>query len=220
MECGIASEDADDLDSASRPPQTALPIWQTSPGWWFRRIGVPLLALISVAGAIVWLERPSDTSERLVATGDEPLAADSSAPQEGSFAPEFRLTTLDGRELRLSDFRGSVVLLNFWATWCGPCRQEMPLFEQALGDHAESGLVVLAVNVEEGSAKVRPFVERLELTYTIAMDEKGAVSRRYRVRSFPTTYFIGRDGRVEGRRVGEYSRSILFGRLDQLLGEP
>ena len=96
----------------------------------------------------------------------------------------------------------------------------MPLFEQAQQRHSEDGLVVLAVNVREGSGLVRPFVERLALSYPIPMDEKGAVAGRYRVRSFPTTYFIGRDGTVEGRRVGAYTRQILFGRLEQLLEDP
>ena len=209
-------------EGPGRPDEgTGLHAWQTSPGWWFRRVGVPLLALVAIAGAIVWLERPADEpSTRRVAQGDEPLEADASAPQEGAPAPEFTLTTLDGQEVRLSQYRGSVVVLNFWATWCGPCREEMPLFEQAHRDRAHEGLVVLAVNVEERPGLVRPFVERLALTYPILLDDRGAVARRYRVRSYPTTYFVGRDGRIEGRRVGAYTRQILFGRIDQLLAEP
>ncbi|MGH2602029.1 MAG: TlpA family protein disulfide reductase, partial [Dehalococcoidia bacterium] len=140
-------------------------------------------------------------------------------PQEGSPAPDFVLSTLDGREVRLSDYRGNVVLLNFWATWCGPCREEMPLFEAAQQEYSDRGLVVLAVNVGEGSSTVRPFVERLALTYDIALDGNSSIARRYRARSFPTTYFIDRDGTVEGRRVGAYTRQILFGRLAQLLDE-
>ena len=212
--------DAD--DPSSTPDQNPLPVWQTSPGWWFRRIGIPLLALVAIAGVIVWLERPGggDDPSRRVAEGDEPLEADTRAPQEGAPAPDFTVTTLSGEKVRLSDYRGKVVLLNSWATWCGPCRDEMPLFEQAQQRHAEDGLVVLAVNVREGSGQVRPFVERLTLSYPIGLDEKGAVSGLYRVRSFPTTYFIGRDGTVEGRRVDAYTRQILFGRLEQLLEEP
>jgi thiol-disulfide isomerase/thioredoxin len=183
-------------------------------------VGLPLIVLMAVATALVLLQRSDEDATGRVATRDEPLEADTGAPQEGSAAPDFTLATLAGGEVRLSDFRGKVVLLNFWATWCGPCRDEMPLFEQAMTDHAERGLVVLAVNVRERPGTVRPFVERLALTYPIALDEAGRIARRYRVRSYPTTYFVGRDGTIEGRRVGAYTRQILFGRLDQLLELP
>ncbi|MGH2586874.1 MAG: redoxin domain-containing protein [Dehalococcoidia bacterium] len=209
------------MDTSQPNPEepSTLPAWQRSAGWWFRWIGLPLLAVIVIAGAIIWLERPDEEPPRRTATDDEPLVADGGAPQEGSPAPDFVLSTLDGREVRLSDYRGNVVLLNFWATWCGPCREEMPLFEAAQQEYSDRGLVVLAVNVGEGSSTVRPFVERLALTYDIALDGNSSIARRYRARSFPTTYFIDRDGTVEGRRVGAYTRQILFGRLAQLLDE-
>jgi peroxiredoxin len=196
-----------------------LPAWQTSPAWWLRWVGLPLIAVMAIAAAIVWLQRPGDDPPRRVAEVDEPLASDTAAPQEGQPAPDFTLRTLDGGEIRLSELRGQVVLLNFWATWCGPCRDEMPLFEQALKERGPDGLVIVAINVQESDAQVRPFVERLGLTYPIGMDKNGSLARRYRVRSYPTTYFVGRDGTVEGRRVGAYTRHILFGRLSQLLDE-
>lgn len=202
-----------ETDGADRPA------WQTSPGWWFRRVGLPLLALVAIAAVIVWLQRPEDALKRSTAESDVPLERDTAAPQEGAPAPDFTVETLDGQRLRLSDLRGQVVVLNFWATWCGPCREEMPLFERAAAEFAGQGLVLIAINVQERPGAVRTFVERLGLTYPIGLDEKGTIARRYRVRSFPTTYFVGRDGTVEGRRVGAYTRQILFGRLDQLLND-
>ena len=206
-------------DAPPSEPEPTPPAWQSSPLWWFRWIGLPLLAITAIAAAIVWLQRPEDDLERQVADADVPLEADMAAPQEGQTAPEFTLRTLDGAEVRLSELRGKVVVLNFWATWCGPCREEMPLFEQAKAEREADGLVILAVNVQESDGQVRPFVERLGLTYSIGMDKNGSLARRYEVRSYPTTYFIGRDGTIEGRRVGAYTRQILFGRLSQLLDE-
>jgi thiol-disulfide isomerase/thioredoxin len=199
---------------------TSLPSWKTSPGWWIRRVGIPLLAISVIAGAIVWLQAPESSSDRRTARADEPLESDTEAPQEGAPAPPLQLTTLNNEDVSLSDYLGKIVVLNFWATWCGPCREEMPLFEQAQQQYGSDKVIILAVNVREGTGTVRPFVERFALTYPILLDERGSVARRYRVRSFPTTYFIGRDGTVEGRRVGAYTRQILFGRIDQLLDPP
>jgi thiol-disulfide isomerase/thioredoxin len=196
-----------------------LPAWQTSPTWWFRWIGLPLVVIMGIAAAMIWLQRPEDEIPRRVAEADAPLEADTAAPQEGQPAPDFTLRTLDGGEIRLGDLRGKIVVLNFWATWCGPCREEMPLLEQAMSERGPDGLVIVAINVQESEAQVRPFVQRLNLTYPIGMDRNGCLARRYRVRSYPTTYFISRDGAIEGRRVGAYTRQILFGRLSQLLDE-
>ena len=103
--------------------QQPLPAWQTSPGWWFRRIGIPLLVLVAIAGVIVWLERPEGGDEtRRVAESDEPLEADTRAPQEGEPAPDFTLMTLAGERVWLSDYHGKVVLLNVCATLFCICR--------------------------------------------------------------------------------------------------
>ncbi|MGE0544278.1 MAG: redoxin domain-containing protein [Dehalococcoidia bacterium] len=210
-----------DVEPQSPPDENeSLPPWKTSPGWWIRRVALPLLVISVIAGAIVWLQAPESSSERRIAHADEPLASDAEAPQEGSPAPSLQLTTLNDEEVSLSDYLGRIVILNFWATWCEPCREEMPLFEQAQQHYGADVLVILAVNVREGAGTVRPFVERFALTYPILLDERGSVARRYRVRSFPTTYIIGRDGTVQGRRVGAYTHRILFGRIDQLLDAP
>jgi len=185
---------------------------------WGVRLGVPLIALTVIATAIVWLQRPDDTGRRIVAESDVPLDSEGGAPQEGAQAPDFQLAALDDSAIQLSDLRGRIVVLNFWATWCGPCRDEMPLLEQASADF-DGDVVVVAINVQGRRATVRQFLDKLQLTYRIGLDQNGTVARRYHVRSFPTTYFIGRDGRVEGRRVGAYTRTILYGRLEQLLDQ-
>ena len=206
-------------DRPSEDERTAPP-WRTSAGWWLRRVALPVLVITIIVGTIVWLQRPDEELNRRVAVVDEPLASDGSAPQDGSPAPDFTLATLDGQEVSLRDFQGRFVLLNFWATWCGPCREEMPLFEQAQQQYGVENLVIVAVNVQESQGMVRSVVDRIALTYPVAMDARGATARRYGVRSYPTTFFVDRDGRIEGRRVGAYTRHILFGRLDQLLETP
>ena len=210
-----------DTESQSPPDQNiSLPPWKSSAAWWFRRVAVPLLAIVIITGAIVWLQMPEGGSHRRIARTDELLESEAQAPQEGTPAPHVRLTTLNGEDVSLSNYLGKVVILNFWATWCGPCREEMPLFEQAQQHYGADDVVILAINVREGAGTVRPFVERFALTYPILLDERGATAGRYRVRSFPTTYLIGRDGSVEGRRIGAYTHRILFGRIDQLLEAP
>ena len=118
-------------------------------------------------------------------------------------APTFVLPGPSGVPLRLADFRGRVVLLNFWATWCPPCIAEMPSMERLHQSLQERGLVVLAVSVDtEGVAKVTPFLQRLGLTFSVALDPHGAVSRKYGAADLPSSFLIDRQGRVVAAATG------------------
>lgn len=166
------------------------------------------------AGAVVFFGLPS-----LVPAGSASAPAAASAltpapaPVVGAPAPNFTLASLDGEAVTLADLRGQVVLLNFWATWCGPCEAEMPAIEDRYKTFRESGLTVLAVNLAEPEAEVRAFVERLGLTFTILMDPSETVFDLYRVRGYPTTFIIDRAGSIIQQRVGYMSD----GQLDQYL---
>lgn len=142
-----------------------------------------------------------------------PLAAP--APIVGAPAPDFVLTTLAGEQVHLADLKGQVVMINFWATWCGPCEAEMPAIQSRYDTLRTNGLVVLAVNADESAETVQPFVDRWALTFPILMDPGLVVNDLYRVRGMPTTFFIGRDGVIAAQKVGLMSE----GQLDRYLGE-
>jgi len=141
-------------------------------------------------------------------------------PKEHKLAPALTLPQLGGGKLRLSDERGKVVLLHFWASWCVACRHEMPQIE-ALSQHYQgAGLVVLAVNVDRGGKElVQNFVQEYHLSFPVLLDLEGNVRNRYAVRALPMTYVIGRDGKMIGRVFGErdWSSSAAFRMLDKLL---
>lgn len=118
-------------------------------------------------------------------------------------AADFELPDLGGKQVRLSTFRGTLVFLNFWATWCPACRAEMPSMEKLYKAFKDKGLVMLAVSSDAGGAKVvGPFMQDYRLTFPALLDPDGRVTRMYQVRGIPTTYLIDREGRVIGRAVG------------------
>lgn len=135
-------------------------------------------------------------------------------------APEFELPGLDGRRVGLRALRGRVVLVNFWATWCAPCREEMPALDRLARELAPRGLVVLAVNHQEDAEGVRAFVRELGLGLPVLLDAEGTVAERYRVRGLPTTAFVARDGTLVGVAVGYRDWAGVGARayLDELLG--
>ena len=124
------------------------------------------------------------------------------APNEAVAAPEFSLSDLAGKKVQLKALRGSLVFLNFFATWCGPCREEMPGMERLFRAHQDKGFVVLAVNVQESAKTVRPFVQQLKLSFPTPLDAEGSVSRDYGVRALPVSFLIGRDGNILWRAIG------------------
>lgn len=121
-------------------------------------------------------------------------------------APDFKLSTPEGQQLALSDLRGQPVLLNFWATWCGPCRYEMPLFQEIFENDkwVQKGLVILAVNEQESADNVRLFMAQNGLSFTVLLDITGEVGIRYGVRGLPATLFIDKDGIIRSAVMGAF----------------
>src|SRR3990172_6161736 len=113
----------------------------------------------------------------------------------GQKAPDMPMLGIEGGVVRLDSFKGKTVVLNFWATWCPPCREEMPLLQQAFVERQARGdLVVLAVDYEEPEALVMDFIRQFSLTFPVLMDRDGSVRLQYGVTGLPTTFFIDRDG--------------------------
>ncbi len=121
----------------------------------------------------------------------------------GTPAPDFELQTIDGETYRLSDLKGKAVLINFWASWCPPCRAEMPTLQAAYEQYESEGLVILAVNLNEPELAIRSFQEDYGITFPIVVDKQDRVSRMYDIVPLPTTYFVDRDGIVQGKWTGE-----------------
>lgn len=109
-------------------------------------------------------------------------------------APDFTLESRQGENLRLEDFRGEVVMLNFWASWCGPCRQEMPLMDDLYARYKDLGFTILAVNVDENRDEAHRFLDKVPVSYPILYDPESDVSELYEVQAMPTTVMIDRDG--------------------------
>ena len=131
----------------------------------------------------------------------------------GEPVPDFVLATVDGEAVRLSDFRGKTLVLNFWATWCPPCRAEMPDFQALFEEREGAGdLVILAVDKidEDSPGAVRNFIDEFGLTFPVVLDTDGAdVTQRFDVRGLPATFFIDRDGVLRGRNFGPVFGELL-----------
>ncbi len=172
-----------------------------------------------LAGLVVFVGVP-DWAVGLGGVGAGPTSTPAPAPVVGAPAPDFALSTLDGTEVRLADLQGQVVLINFWATWCGPCRLEMPAIEAEYQARKAQGFTVLAVDLDEPADAVAAFVDELDLTFTALLDPGARVFDLYRVRGYPTSYFVNRDGMIDRQHVGYMNPGQLAGYLDQLgLGE-
>jgi peroxiredoxin len=136
---------------------------------------------------------------------------------EGQRAPDFDLEMLDGRKVSLSDYRGQVVLLNFWATWCEPCRAEIAAMEAVLQARQGEPFVVLGVNYQESREEVRPFVVEVGMTYPILLDATGRVMQTYRAPGLPMSVVVDWEGVIQVRHAGVLTEAQLVGYLEKLL---
>lgn len=142
------------------------------------------------------------------------------APQQGFLAPDFELKTPTGENIKLSDLRGQAVLVNLWATWCPPCREEMQTIERIYQEYKADGFTVLAVNMtyQDDPLAVMPFVKEQGLGFPILLDETGEIANAYQFHSLPSSYFIRRDGMINEVVIGgPMSEALLRTRVDSIL---
>ena len=172
------------------------------------------VALFMGTGWIFLTRLPSGTTNY----GEQP------APRKGFYAPEFSLELLSGGQVTLSDLRGKVVLVNFWASWCPPCRLEMPAIEKAANLYKERDVVILGVNTtyQDSEKNAATFVKDHNLTFAIPLDRDGKVSKQYTLSGLPTTFFIDRTGVIRSVVVGgPMSEGTILSQVEDLLkGNP
>lgn len=162
------------------------------------------LAIFLAVFGVVWLQSAKY----------EPLTV-------GKAAPNFSLPDLSDKSVQLTDYLGKVVFLNFWATWCKPCQEEMPSMEQLYRAYGKDGLVILAVSIDRVTTKkdIPPFVKSMDLTFPVLVDSWGQTDKRYKLMGVPETYIIGRDGVLREKVIGprDWTRKENLTVIDELL---
>ena len=141
------------------------------------------------------------------------------APQADHPAPDFTLTSLDGTQVTLSKLKGQVALINIWATWCPPCRAEMPTIETVYEQYRDKGFTVLAVDLQEDPRSVAAFMSQYKLSFPALLDLDGQVSRTYQAFSLPSSFFVDKKGVIRAVYRGPMPRSVIAGTVEQLLQE-
>ena len=172
-----------------------------------------LIGLVIITGG-AWI---LFSSWQVVDTGRESVASLEPAPVVGHTAPDFELPTPTGEIIRLSDYRGTPVIVNFWATWCGPCRAEFPEFQEAAVDNADS-LVIIGVNSTstDQAENIPSFLEEFGITFPIVLDEQGDVVDQYRVLGLPTTVFVDSNGVVNEVFTGPLNKAYIESKISEL----
>ncbi len=135
----------------------------------------------------------------------------------GDLAPDFLMTFADDENARLSDWRGQPVVINFWASWCGPCRAEMPGFVNAYQRYEQDGLVILGVNAQESEDKATAFMQEMGMSFPVTLDSRGEIMALYQVRGLPTTFFINAEGRIAGVWAGLLTEGHLSAQLAETM---
>jgi peroxiredoxin len=145
-----------------------------------------------------------------------------SVPQTGFLAPDFTAKTIGGNAIRLSDLRGKVVLINVWASWCPPCKAEMPAIERVFQAYKNRRFMVLAIDstIQDTASNAHAFAIENKLSFPVFLDESGEITRLYHIQSLPTSFFIGPDGVIREVVVGgPMSEALLSSRIEKLLKE-
>jgi peroxiredoxin len=156
---------------------------------------------------------------RTLSVGDASKELELIRPTRPKLAEDFTLPLADGKSFRLADHRGKVVLINFWATWCGPCREEMPAMERLWQQQKDQGFMLVAVSVDTNAKSVNPYLTKLGLTFPVALDPKMDLGNTYGVRALPSSFIVDREGHVVALALGprpwdnDASQSLIEGLL-------
>lgn len=178
--------------------------------WRWLAAGVLLGLAVGIAVMYGLPDAQADTADR-----QQDLAQQLGTLEEGSQAPQFELQSVAGETIALSQYRGQVVVLNFWATWCGPCRLEMPVLQSRFERYSPQGFIVLGINAGEGSDPITAFRDELGLSFPLLLDPQEDVQRLYRIRAYPTSILIDRQGKIAKVHFGIMTEE----QLDEYLSE-
>ena len=174
-----------------------------------RRIAYSIILILGLAWILVSADKTGTST-----AGQIP------APQQGFLAPDFELQTTTGETVKLSELRGQAVLVNLWATWCPPCRAEMPTIEKVYNEYKDQDFIVLAVNMtyQDTYSNIAPFIDEYGLTFPILLDETNTVGSAYQLRSLPSSFFIDRNGLISEVVIGgPMAEALLRTRVEQIL---
>ena len=199
--------------SGEEPAARPRPGWQRSAFFWL----LVLLSLVTLSlGIWQWQAGRRAAGGRQLNTAHFPASSPLSRSQ--SIAPDFRLLAIDGSTVSLGDLRGQVVLLNFWATWCPPCKAEIPDLDALYREHkSQRNFVVLGVAAEESQAEVGAFARSHDVTFPLLLDSDGKVTDgQYVVRSLPTSMIIDRDGRIRDVWTGPLPKAAILAKLESV----
>jgi len=163
------------------------------------------MALVAVCLGVYFLKRPSRSNDRR------------DAPRDRALAPDFSLPELTGQRLNFSTYRGKVVLLDFWATWCDPCREEIPHFVELQSKYREQGLQIVGVSMDDGPEPVRDFYQRFKMNYPVVMGNAEIGERYGGVLGLPIAFLIGRDGRIYSKHTGATDITVFEKEVRSLL---
>lgn len=141
-------------------------------------------------------------------------------PVESGLAPDFSLTSFDGQNITLSDLRGQVVIINFWASWCLPCRQEASYLEETWRKYKDLGVVFIGVDYVDTEKAALAYIDEFNITYFNGPDLRTEISDSYKIRGVPETYFVAKDGELRGMHIGPLKSPELDDKIEALLAEP
>jgi thiol-disulfide isomerase/thioredoxin len=184
-----------------------------------RAVRALLWALVGVM-AVAWLFYAGglDSIQSTVASFTQPAApAPVTTADIGQAAPGLKLPLVGGGEVDLAGYKGRPVILTFWATWCDPCRAEMPVFERAQQQYRDQGLAVLGVDFQEQDPQIQAFLAEIGVTFPSMVDRTGEVARQWRATGLPTTFLIDRQGIIQDVRVGAFTDDMLQAKLAKLV---